>query len=89
MKEITRASVHSLSPVPENGNGKMKTKREYVRNGPVRSSPVQFAACCMDKTRELFLTPTICLGIDSTIIDNKYVYLLSMVLSMVLVSLGE
>ena len=29
------------SPVPENGNGEIKTKREYVRNGPFHSSPVQ------------------------------------------------
>ena len=34
-----RACVYS--PVPENGNGEIKTKREYVRNGPFRSSPVQ------------------------------------------------
>ena len=35
-----RACVHS--PVPENGNGKIKTKWEYIRNGPFRSSPIQF-----------------------------------------------
>ena len=29
------------SPVPENGNGEIKMKREYVRSGPFRSSPVQ------------------------------------------------
>ena len=29
------------TPVPENGNGEIKTKREYVRNGPFRSSPNQ------------------------------------------------
>ena len=39
MRDI-RACVYS--PVPENGNGEIKTKREYVRNGPFRSSPVQY-----------------------------------------------
>ena len=34
-----RACVYS--PLPENGNGEIKMKREYVRNGPFRSSPVQ------------------------------------------------
>ena len=34
-----RACVYS--PVPENGNGEIKMKREYVRNGPFHSSPVQ------------------------------------------------
>ena len=34
-----RACVHS--PVPENGNGEIKIKREFVQNGPFRSSPVQ------------------------------------------------
>ena len=45
MKETTRvtyARVYVYSPVPENGNGEIKIKREYVRNGPFRSSPVQF-----------------------------------------------
>ena len=63
VKETTRACVHS--PVPENGNGKIKTKREYVRNGPFRSSPVQLSFATRvfvfftgtrstDRTRELF-----------------------------------
>ena len=34
-----RACVYS--PVPEIGNGEIKMKREYVRNGPFHSSPVQ------------------------------------------------
>ena len=34
-----RAFVYS--PVPENGNGEIKTKQEYVRNGPFRLSPFQ------------------------------------------------
>ena len=34
-----RACVYS--PVPENGNGEIKMKREYVRSGPFRSSLVQ------------------------------------------------
>ena len=61
VKETTRVCIHS--PVPENGNGKIKTKWEYVRNGPVHSSPVQYpfaarvfltGARCTDRTGELF-----------------------------------
>ena len=33
--------VYTHPHIPENGNGKIKTKREYVRNGPFCSSPVQ------------------------------------------------
>ena len=35
-----RACIYS--PVPENGDGEIKIKWKYVRNGPFRSSPVQF-----------------------------------------------
>ena len=50
------ACVHS--PVLDNGNGKIKTKREYVRNGPFRSSPIQFPFntrfCCFLNGRPLY-----------------------------------
>ena len=73
MKETTRACIHS--PVPENGNWKIKTKREYVRNGPFHSSPVQllFNTCSPPfikkqrapvvriERRNFFLMPTVCL----------------------------
>ena len=40
-KHVKETNTCVYSPVPENGNGEIKMKREYVRSGPFRSSPVQ------------------------------------------------
>ena len=65
-----RACVYS--PVPENGNGEIKMKRDYVRNGPFCSSPVQLpfntrsplvffkrAPVVRNERGNFFLTPTV------------------------------
>ena len=62
-----RACVYST--VPENGNGEMKIKREFVRNGPrsvhrpfnYRSPPVFFKRAPVEQIvrGNFFLTPTI------------------------------
>ena len=45
-EKTIRACVHAHSPIPKNGNKKIKTKQEYVQNGPFSSIPVRHHFFC-------------------------------------------
>ena len=58
------------SPVPENGNGEIKTKQEYVWKGRFPSSPVQYSFAA-----RVFFSPVVLIERGNFFLHLPYTYM--------------